>query len=138
MFNTNNYDFRFIRVNDSVTGAKTTTICLVKPDNMYIGWARAGVAYFSPNREIVKEIDTDKSRKVSEIIGETKVIKRQYVDKFDKSVGRVVSLKKALINMGFLDFEIHFIMIDYIEDNPLPKGPQWMWLYDWIYKFKDL
>lgn len=142
MFSACGYKWRFIRVPDKRTGSKTTTVCLVKPENMNIGWAKAGVAEFSPNRESVKVIDeseTDWAIVNAEKANnpKTDVTKIQvfinYIDYFNKAVGRVIALHKALENMKFNSEFCNTVMdaLFQIDNATLPEGPQWKWLSEY-------
>lgn len=139
MFTSQGYQWRFIRIPDKRTGSKTTTVCMIKPMHQQIGWARAGIAQFSPNREVVKEFDsleTYNAKRLAKEAGRTdeevdniKVF-ITYTDSFNKNIGRVVALHNALVNMGYDSLFCNNVMDDYFDNEPvsLPLGNQWDWV----------
>lgn len=147
MFTSNGYKWRFIRIPDKRTGSKTTTVCMIKPVGMNIGWARAGKAKFSPNREVVKEFDsleTYNAKRLAKEAGQTdeeleKIsVHVTYTDSFNKAVGRIVSLHDALVNMGYDSLFCNNVMDDAINQpefyKNLPTGLEWDWLDTYLHR----
>ena len=147
MFESCGYKWKFVRVVDKRTGAKTTTVCMVKPVNQDIGWARAGVAVFSPNREVVKEFDnlgTYDAKRNAVKANNPKTnpdsirVFVTHTDKFRKDVGRLIALNNAVNNLNLNPELSEGVLTDFdesdygIADYMDLSTPEWQWLDNYL------